>query len=339
MEQSLSAFRRVFRESLAQFLWRSWSALGVAGHERGTFRGALDPEALLAFTCSAGRMDARLFDEMLDWLAVNGGFINVQRLRNVMRSFQFRGGPVLSAVAAWLAGKGKNLKWKQLADSWPAVTPPESLFLLEDERPLPVVSECDPVFQRHGFLRNSIARRGLSQPFHPSEPACLILRLRALFGVSARCEIMHYLLTHPTAHAHAIARETCYFQKTIHDTLNELACSGMLVSVRNGRQRSYRFRDNALPEALIGRNEQAEWLHWPTLLAAAEQVWCKTGEIEQANLEPVLEASEIAFLLEPIHRQFLEANWLSQRRLFDPRDGISALWGFASLFDEVTRQD
>lgn len=336
MEQSLNAFRRVYRESLLRFLWRSWSVLGVAGHDRGTFRCALDPEALLAFTCSVGRMDARLFDEVLDWLVVNGRFMNVQRLRNVVRSSQFDGGPVLSAVAEWLAGQGRTPKWKHLAGAWPGVTPPESLFYFEDGHPLPVIGEIDNVFDRHGFLRNPIARRGLTRAFPPSEPACLLLKLRALFGVSARCEILHYLLTHPAAYAHAIARETSYFQKTVHDTLNELACSGTLVSVRSGRRRSYRFRDETLPEALTGIGARPEWLHWPALLAAAERVWWRTGEVAQAALEPELEASEITLLLEPIHGQFLEADWLPRGALFDPHGGIAALWGFLSMFEDLT---
>ncbi len=71
-----------FQEQVLGFLWRQWSALGVAGPSQSVDRWMLDPEALLLATTSLGR-DPRLFDEVLDWLNTNGQFINLQRLQNL----------------------------------------------------------------------------------------------------------------------------------------------------------------------------------------------------------------------------------------------------------------
>ena len=51
----------------------------------------IDPEALLLLTCTMGRHEPRLFDEVLDWLRENGRFINVMRLKRILRTENFAG--------------------------------------------------------------------------------------------------------------------------------------------------------------------------------------------------------------------------------------------------------
>ena len=83
MVQSLKEFKNSYIELLLTFLWRQWSALGVAGYADTQDRWSIDLEALLIFTCSIGRYDPRLFDEVLDWIDKNGDLINVQRLKKI----------------------------------------------------------------------------------------------------------------------------------------------------------------------------------------------------------------------------------------------------------------
>jgi hypothetical protein len=45
----------------------------------------IDPEALLLATCTFGRYEPRLFDEVLDWMRTNGWVMNTQRLGTVLR--------------------------------------------------------------------------------------------------------------------------------------------------------------------------------------------------------------------------------------------------------------
>ena len=91
MSPSLTEFRDEFQELLLDFLWRQWSALGVAGHAKHSDPWIIDPEALLLITCTLGRHDPRLFDEMLDWVKTNGTFINTLRLKRILRTEQFSG--------------------------------------------------------------------------------------------------------------------------------------------------------------------------------------------------------------------------------------------------------
>ena len=68
MNPSLTGFREKYQELLLSFLWRQWSALGVAGQTRSEDDWISDPEGLLLFTCTLGRRDPRPYDEVLDWL-------------------------------------------------------------------------------------------------------------------------------------------------------------------------------------------------------------------------------------------------------------------------------
>ena len=56
----------------------------MAGHVSGDDVWIIDPEALLLFTCTLGRHEPRLFDEVLDWLQENGRFINILRLKRIL---------------------------------------------------------------------------------------------------------------------------------------------------------------------------------------------------------------------------------------------------------------
>ena len=75
--------KEIVADSVA-IAWDQWSQLGVsAASPAHREERAADPEALLLFTLEVGRNDPRLFDEVLDWLALNEHLVSVHRLRNV----------------------------------------------------------------------------------------------------------------------------------------------------------------------------------------------------------------------------------------------------------------
>lgn len=92
MNQPLKTFRDQLQDVLLNFLWRQWSALGVAGHTDAEDAWIIDPEALLLFTCTLGRYEPRMFDEMMDWLQENGSYINILRLKRIQKTEPFAGG-------------------------------------------------------------------------------------------------------------------------------------------------------------------------------------------------------------------------------------------------------
>jgi hypothetical protein len=81
--------------------------------------------------------------------------------------------------------------------------------------------------------------RGHSNPFPPENPSALVLKLRALTGVTVRCEIIAALLDGSEKHPSQIARETVYYQKTVQDTISEMVRSGYLHQRTHGREKRY----------------------------------------------------------------------------------------------------
>lgn len=51
-------------------------SLEVVGGVRASCASIVDPEALVVATAEFGRWDARLFDEMLDWLVANAAYVD-----------------------------------------------------------------------------------------------------------------------------------------------------------------------------------------------------------------------------------------------------------------------
>ncbi len=334
METSLKTFRNEFLEMLLRFLWREWTALGVAGQEKAALRHVVDPEALLLFTCSLGRYDQRLFDEVMDWLTKNGRFLNIQRMRNLLRREAFGGGEVLSAVADWLSQREDPMKWKLLAKMEAPKDEPQTLFYLPEGRPLPQSADNDTTFLKHGFIRGPVTLRGYSQTFPADAAPCRLLRMRALFGVNARCDVLTYLSINGTGHPREVARELYYSQKAIHDVMTDMACSGVIHSSRGARERTFRLAAEALP-FLTGGKEAPGWINWPILLSTAETVWQKIEELRVAALDPLVESSEIALTMKPLLARLTRARWAPTILATQPRQGIAQLQAFQTAFETL----
>jgi hypothetical protein len=321
MNPSLKAFKGEYQTLLLDFLWRQWSALGVAGQTRAEDDWIIDPEALLLLTCTVGRYDPRLFDEMLDWLQANGWLINVMRLKRILRTEKFAGEPVLAAIAGLLAKGTEAPKWKQLAASVARPAASEALFFHQDGEPIPAIGESELLFARYGWLRGPLRLRGYSQEFRPTDVANLVLQLRALFGISVRCEIVIYLLTHDAAHPSQIARDACYFERAVQGTLVDMSRSGVIQVRAASREKHYWLKQEQWMQ-LLNRNEQSapKWVTWPPLFSALEQIWLRLNDPKLHNLESLLQASEVRQLMTKV-RPSLERSGLD-RTLSDDRQHL-----------------
>jgi hypothetical protein len=266
-----------FQEGVLNLIWRQWSSLGVAGSAIVEDRWLVDPEALLLLTCTAGRRDARVFDEVLDWLQQFGGWINTQRLARMANEYGFEGEKTLTAVAAWMAVKDKSPKWKKLAGK-PVEGELEPFFWMREGMPVPVMRDPEAHFASRGFKRDAMRLRGYSQPFRPVEPATLLLQCRALFGLNARAEVMAWLLTHKEGHPSGIARSCGYSQRGVQNILVELAASGVLRVKSTGREKWYWTDQSAWTRLLDRESCMPEWVSWAPLFRALERIWIRLGE-------------------------------------------------------------
>ena len=316
MKKSLKKFKKEYRDLLLDLHWRQWKTLGVSSSVAGYESRLIDPEALLISTCTVGRYEARLFDEMIDWLDENGRFINIQRLKTIAGKTSFAGRDVLSAIAGIMAKRGSMAKWKRLSRRAPKVKSPEPLFFKKDGKPMTSFGTPDPDFTEYGYQRGRIAIRGHSSPIGMSRPANLALKLRALLGVSARCEILVYLLTHESGHPSLIARETYFDQKTIHDTLNDMICSGLIQARSSGREKHYWLVKEQWGSLLTDDGSFPEWVTWPPLFSALERIWLKMNDQEFLDLDALLQASELRRLMGIVKPDIEQAGY--SRNITDP---------------------
>ncbi len=293
MSALLKEYRDKALENLLDYLWRQWSALGVPGYGGEAVAAVVDPEALLALTCTFGRYDPRLFDEALNWLMRYERFINVQRLHTLFRKELFTGKAVLAAIAATIQGNNRRSRWR-LFRRFTAQSPdtPQPLFLLPDGRPAALGAVYDPVFERMCWQRDPFQERKHGV-FRAQGAGSLLLRMRALLGVNARCEILLYLMSNTTGYPSEIAAETHYAQKTVHDALNDMVISGYLSSMRKKRERLCRINGDQLPSALLADQETPVWLNWPVMLGALESSWCALDTLAAMDADTVLERSQV----------------------------------------------
>lgn len=265
MNLPLSSFSDRLLDVLLQFLWRQWSALGMAGYARTQDPWMIDPEALLLFSLPIARNDPRLFDEIIDWLHQNGALISLQRLQTLSKEHQLGDLTLLRPVAEEMASTSLHAKWRlleKMGSPDPAATALRPLF-----EGVPVFAEPDPHFQRWGWQRGRIELRGMSQAPRPDQPATFLFKLRSLFGRQVRAEVMAWLLSHEHGHPAEIARQTGYFARSVQLVLNELENSGLIRSFRIGREKQFSLLHSQWRFLISWSPAETFpiWIAWPPL--------------------------------------------------------------------------
>jgi hypothetical protein len=296
MDDWLIKSKNQFQDQIFDFLWRQWSTLGIAGTVPSkNDNRIIDPEALLLFSLSICRYEPRLFDEIIDWLFQNGRFINVQRLQQIQHNYDFHCGSQLSAVAQLLTKNSSyRLKWSGLAKKYYQEHKTPLFYDKEGNTlPCPTDDKADSAFLSHGLRRGPVNLRGYSQPFDSQSPACLLLRLRTLLGISARAEILCLLASINEIHPSRAARITSYYQKTIQTTLVEMAQSGVILTRTSKKEKYYRLKPQALDSLLRPNGRSAEWICWLPLFKTVEVVWEMLCEFSGQKMDSLLLYSEL----------------------------------------------
>lgn len=300
MKTSLQGFSTDLVKRVVFFLWRQWGQLGLASTSVEPRDGwVVDPEALLLLSSTFARHDPRLFDEIMDWLLKNANFVNIPRLKSLLRRFEFSDQPVMAAVAGTVMEENRRLNWRI-----PSMRPEgeaEALFMDATGNPLPDFGPSDPAFLAAGFKRGRVELRGLSRRFNAAMPECALLRLRALFGVSARADVMLYLLTHDVAHPSGIARDTGFSQKNVQDTLVDMAASLLVHTVQSeGRMKHYFVQKEDRSQFLYHPEKltlMPHWVTWSPIFRALEILLAETRRMESQTLSDLLLASELRRLM------------------------------------------
>ena len=179
---------------------------------------SINPEPLIAFTAHEGDRDPRLRDESIDWCIQHERYVSRARLRSSLR----RADPsTRSSFGTYAATVSEHTGHR-----WPEAT---------QARPY------EPT------ARSSLA------PL--TEPALIRLRLRALFGVGARAEILHAFVGQPRAQMTAadLARVAGYTKRNVTEELDRLELAGLLQVAAPSNQFLYRLHDRTALLDFVGR--------------------------------------------------------------------------------------
>jgi|LSQX01.1.fsa_nt_gb hypothetical protein len=303
MKEPLKEFRDSYLELLLSFVWKQWSSLGVAGYSCNDDNWYIDPEALLIFSLHIGRYEARLFDEILNWLSTNGHLINIQRLKTILKKEKFLGSRIIPVVAEILTEKTKGKKWEYFVKSFPVQNTCENLFLQKNGQPIEMFGEPDPIFQKYGFSRGKTQFRRHTQPVRLIKSTGLLFKLRGLFGINARSEIFLYLLVNESGHPSLIAREIYYAQKTVQDILVEMTNSNITYIMPVGREKHYQLKKDEWLNILTYGNKNICWVNWPRFFSALESIWIKLDEKKFHTLDSLTQSSELRILMKSVKKQ------------------------------------
>jgi len=204
--QAVSSRGRL-REFALDISWSLWSELGLSGWERRHQLEGVDLEPLILFSAWLGRHDHRLRDESLDWCLTNMRFVSATRLRGLLKRADNEIVECFGDYSATVASKAPNANWPGGGKPW---------------RFVPSQKSTVPDLTRAALLQ---------------------LRLRALFGVGSRAELLRLLLIDMPRgwSAGELARETGYAKVNVAATLDSLTLTGVVRIEKSGTQFRYRF--------------------------------------------------------------------------------------------------
>lgn len=293
---SASTLRDGITTRLTTFTWDQWAQLGVFAPSNRRDQWAADPEALLLFTFEVGRSDPRLFDEALDWLLTNERLVSVQRLRNLCRDDDDH--DLVDAALRWVS--------RQQPRSRPASRPgtqrpsePRPLFYDVARQ----VREPDDAFLAARLLKPATEPSKKSRPPDTDAPINFAFRMRYLFGVGSRAEVVRYLLTASVTDAAAltIADAAGYAKRNVNETLGSLVASRLVTVYEHGNERRY-YLDRGLWGQLL-RFQPESWptyRDWPRLLGALRRLfrWLHDPTLDQ--LTPYMLASNARTVMEQL---------------------------------------
>jgi predicted pyridoxine 5'-phosphate oxidase superfamily flavin-nucleotide-binding protein len=290
----ISEIRKDVQNHLAGFLWTQWAQMGVFATTNRRDRWAADPEALLLLTFEVGRDEPRLFDEVLDWLAVNERLISIQRLRNLARDEKDRA--LVEAVVGWL---GERRRRARLEARSAAAKPPNPEPFFRNSR-LPT-DEPDPAFLAQGLLKPSFEPSGKSQSPQVLLPINLAFRFRLLMGIGARAEAMRVLLTidAPRSNVQAIASSTAYTKRNVQEAVSSLSSAGVLDAFEVGNEQRFSApRDRWMHFLTLDDLPRHE--DWPQVFAAYRKVLRWLADPAHEELSDYMLSSEARTLAEEV---------------------------------------
>lgn len=282
--------------------------MGVTGSVGQKDPRVTDPEPVLAFTTEVARHDARMFDEVMDWLVTNGRWINTQRLATVMRQDNVGDRAVMGAVASWMAERDKSMKWRGLAQRAMSKIrkPEEPLFRAMAGKVTTGIEHADVHFRRYGLMREPVHTRGMTQSVNMKDSANIMFKSRAVFGIGMRADLMAYMMTTEGAHPRDVARTLGYNHMRVQEVLGSLTDAGIALARPVGRARQYWIDRDKWRSVLMGEHNSApRWVNWRALTRGLTAIWRQAWAIDETRADEYIFSSKMRSAMQSARNDLL----------------------------------
>ncbi len=317
---SLIEFRTQLLDLILNFLWRQWSALGILGTAGAEDEWIIDPESLLVFSVGMARYEPRLFDEVLSWLPLNGEWLDLARLRTMIRRLDAEQLKVMGGTIHWAQRFADHRKWNGLAKMATEIQgeqkQDESLSPLFREKsgkgyPFVESDRADERFARFSINRPKFENPRIGSPAPVTAGTNIRFFLRSLLGIGAKSECVLYLLTHEGGRVQEIADETGFFWLSAAQTLSDLARSGLVLTRSQGKGVEYWLSQKRwwvfLTHQDTDQFRPPKWVNWSAIFPALVIVWNTVDSLSRELQTEYFTASRLQQALEVLHREFSRA--------------------------------
>jgi hypothetical protein len=236
-----------------------------------------------------------MFDQVLDWLATNGHWMNTQRLSTIVKQGDIGDTAVVGAMASWMTQQDKSAKWRGVSRTFapPVQKPAEPLFRIQTDTSPDILAKPCPHFQRYGLIRGQIHTRNMTQPVNMQDPANLMFKSRAIFGIGIRADVSAYLATTTGGHARQIADRLGYNHARVSDVLSEMAEAGIVTMHCSGQTKRYQI-DREQWRGLLVPNQTNElaWVNWRYLTRGLTILWREVWALDEQRADEYVFSSQ-----------------------------------------------
>lgn len=274
MKTSPTDFYKSTTETILQIQWSHWRSLGVFAESKPHTSTLIDPEALICSTMFFGRRSARIFDESMDWIALNSKLISLDRLKTIAAMHCPETRAALGAVLDYMWNNEGLTKFKNKSERWigDARGEKEPFFKSETYSGKERVERYDNVFYDWGFQRMPVKLRRRSRAPDLSNPANLRLKLKKIFGIGAKSEVVAYLLLRGEGNSNEIADAVSQNQRAVYSALNELVDADIVSRIDSGRKSIYSTRIDRWRD-FLGMDDYPRYMQWAYIFSGLEQLF------------------------------------------------------------------
>lgn len=252
-------------ESSARLAWSLWGELGVSGWDRRHQGWCIELEPLIAFTAGLGEREPRLLREAVDWCVVNTAFVSLSQFKNVVAEPLWNGAEPFARLSATMT--------RATGRRWPGGD------------------------RGHAY---EVEPSGRSRLRELSSPSMLQLRLRALFGVGTRAELVRLMLLNPSQEwsVAQLGDRIAYTARQAATDLEMLVRGGLIEKVGGGPAR-YVLRDATALGVVVGELPGLA-PRWTPIFQVLASMATSIGELVDGRLRrPGVEMSRRLHLLQP----------------------------------------